>query len=56
MTSLAFIIATDSFDFKAELTGNQVLFNFPEITWAPLDADKEISFYLNDAPGFLSVE
>jgi len=44
MTSLAFIIATDSLYFKAEVTGNQILFDFPGITWAPLDADKEISF------------
>jgi hypothetical protein len=44
MTSLAFITATDSLYFQAELTGNKILFDFPGIVWAPLDADKEISF------------
>ena len=44
MTSLAFKLISETFYFETELTGNQVEFNFPAITWAPINADKEISF------------
>ena len=44
MTSLAFKVTSDTFYFETELTGNQVEFNFPAITWAPINADKKISF------------
>ena len=56
MTSLAFKLTSDTFYFETELTGNQVEFNFPAITWAPINADKEISFMLIGAPEFLTVQ
>ena len=55
MTSLAFKLTSDTFYFETELAGNQVEFNFPAITWAPINADKEISFKLIGAPEFLTV-
>jgi hypothetical protein len=57
MTSLNFNLASSSksFYFEAELTGNQVIFDFPSITWAPLNADKQITFELNDAPVFVTL-
>lgn len=57
MTSLNFNMASNknSLYFEAELVGNQVVFDLPTITWAPLNADKEILFYLIDAPAFLSI-
>ena len=53
-TSLAFKLTSDTFYFETELTGNQVEFNFPAITWAPINADKKISFIMIGAPEFLT--
>ena len=44
MTSLAFKLTSDTFYFESELTGDIVEFFFPAITWAPINADIEISF------------
>jgi hypothetical protein len=43
------------FYFETELPSSQLLFDFPEISWTPTDADKAISFELIDAPGFLTL-
>jgi len=33
-----------------------MFFDFPAIVWAPIDADKVISFELIGAPGFLTLK
>ncbi len=56
MTSQSLKSTSDTFYFETELTGNQVEFDFPAITWAPFDVDKDISFQLIGAPEFLTVQ
>jgi hypothetical protein len=43
MTSLAFNPAT-TFELEKEQLGISVNYDFPEITWTPNDADKNITF------------